>query len=413
MRKNIIVTLLSCIVLVNIGIGQIRRELAVTPVMGWNSWNFFGKQDINEKIAYEVIDAIVASGLRDAGYNYVVIDGGWRDSVLGAGGSLLPHPEKFPHGIKPLADYAHSKGLKFGLHTVPGTHDCGGNPVGGYGYEEVQVQQFVDWGIDFIKLDRCKISGDPCSTCQKDRTGWSEELTKELYIKWSKLLYNCGREILFSISAYNFRDWNPEYCNMSRTTYDIFSQRNKGGAVFNDENRNNSRSFLSVMGCAEINDQSAKYAGNGYWNDPDMLVTGNEGLNNNEMISHFALWSIMNAPLILGNDPRNMSAIEKSLLLNKEIIAIDQDNSPQGTLVVKNKNYQIWKKVMTDGSISLLLLNLQPDAPLNVTANFKELKLPAKLKVRDVIMNKDLGVVKKRFSKMLEPHACTLIRVRK
>ena len=108
--------------------------------MGWNSWNTFGKQKVNERLITQVIDAIVESGLREAGYKYVVIDGGWRDTKLGPHGELLPNPEKFPHGIKPLAEYAHSKGLKLGLHTVPGTHDCTGDPVGGYGHEAIQVR---------------------------------------------------------------------------------------------------------------------------------------------------------------------------------------------------------------------------------------------------------------------------------
>jgi alpha-galactosidase len=136
--------------------GQKDPDLAPTPPMGWNSWNYFGKHDINEKIVYEVIDAMVEHGLRDAGYNYVVIDGGWRDVKLSPEGKLLPHPEKFPNGIKPLADYAHERGLKFGLHTVPGTHDCGGDEVGGYNREELHIQQFVEWGLDFVKVDLCR-----------------------------------------------------------------------------------------------------------------------------------------------------------------------------------------------------------------------------------------------------------------
>lgn len=411
MKKCIV--LLLAVTIFGAANAQVRRELAKTPPMGWNSWNFFGKQDINEKIVREVIDAMVSTGLRDAGYNYVVIDGGWRDVKLAPDGGLLAHPEKFPNGIKPLADYAHSKGLKFGLHTVPGTHDCGGNPVGGLGHEEVQIKQFVDWGIDFIKLDKCRLQGDPCDTCPKGRTGWSEETVDKLYKKWSRLLYNSGRKILFSVSAYKFRDWNPKFSNMSRTTFDIYSNRQKEGAVFEDHIRQNNKSFLSVMGCAEINDESAKYAGNGYWNDPDMMVTGNRGLTKNEQASHVALWAIINAPFILGNDPRNMSTDEKDLVLNKEIIAINQDNSPQGRLVKKTKDYQIWKKKMKDGSTTLLLLNLNEQKPLKVTANFKELGIPSTVKVRDVMSKKNLGTAKNSFSQTLATHESILVRLKK
>ena len=153
--------------------------------MGWNSWNWFGKNNINEKVVREVIDAIVNEGLQDAGYNYVVVDGGWRDTKLGANGELLANPVKFPHGMKVLADYAHSKGLKFGLHTLPGTDDCTGDRVGGYGHEEVQLHEFIDWGIDFIKLDLCRFE-----------SGWNEKLIKDVYTKWSNLIKQSGASIL-------------------------------------------------------------------------------------------------------------------------------------------------------------------------------------------------------------------------
>jgi len=256
---------------------QNRNKLTLSPPMGWNSWNWFGKQEINEQNMKQCMDAMVKEGLLAAGYNYFVIDGGWRDTKLGSNGELLAHPVKFPHGMKAMADYAHLLGLKFGLHTLPGTHDCGGDPVGGYNREEIHVKQFVDWGLDFVKVDLCKQTEDPCSTCEKSKTGWSEENIKNTYAKWSKLLNNCGRDILFSISAYRFRDWYPEYCNMARSTQDIKSRISEG-AVCNSETREN-KGLLTVMAIAEFNKRSAKAAGNGYWNDPDMLVTGELGVS--------------------------------------------------------------------------------------------------------------------------------------
>ena len=156
-KMRIIFSLLLALVLTGAQ-AQVRKELAKTPPMGWNSWNWFGKEAINEKLIREVIDAMAANGLKDAGYKYVVIDGGWRDTKLGPKGELLVHPERFPGGMKALADYAHSKGLKFGLHTTPGSHDCGQDKVGGWGHEEVHVKQMADWGVDFIKLDKCRQS---------------------------------------------------------------------------------------------------------------------------------------------------------------------------------------------------------------------------------------------------------------
>lgn len=185
---------------------QNKKELTPTPPMGWNSWNWFGENKMNEEIIKQCMDAIVDQGLLTAGYDYFVIDGGWRDTKLGPNGELLANPRNFPHGMKALADYAHSKGLKFGLHTVPGTHDCGGDLVGGFNHEEVQIKQFVEWGLDFIKLDKCKYSD-----------GWNEDLLKQTYTNWHNLLENCGRDIVLSISAYRWLDWYQQVGQMART----------------------------------------------------------------------------------------------------------------------------------------------------------------------------------------------------
>ncbi|MCX6307804.1 MAG: glycoside hydrolase family 27 protein, partial [Bacteroidia bacterium] len=152
MKKLIFMSLLLA-TFANQAIAQKNPNLAVSPPMGWNSWNWYGKQNINETIVRQTIDAMAANGFKEAGYVYVIVDGGWRDTKLGPNGELLAHPVKFPNGMKALADYAHSKGLKFGVHTVPGTHDCGGDPVGGYNREEVHVKQFVEWGLDLVKVD--------------------------------------------------------------------------------------------------------------------------------------------------------------------------------------------------------------------------------------------------------------------
>lgn len=319
-------------------LGQDKKQLAPSPPMGWNSWNWFGKKEVNEQNMKECIDAIVNEGLRDAGYQYFVIDGGWRDTKLGPNGELLPNPDKFPNGMKALADYAHSRGLKFGLHTVPGTHDCGGDPVGGYGHEEVQIKQFVDWGLDFIKLDKCKYAG-----------GWDESLLEETYMKWHNLLATCGRDIVLSISAYTWRDWYPKVGQLARTTLDIKARVTKG-AVFDSKP-------LSVMALAEENNNSARFAGNGYWNDPDMLVMGNQGLTIEEQKVHFALWCIMSSPLILGNDPRIMTKEEKNIILNKDCIAINQDPTEQGRKIKDEGDVEIWIKHLENGKMAVLALN--------------------------------------------------------
>lgn len=386
MRKIIIVAL---VVFAQIAMGQDFKSLASTPPMGWNSWNSFGK-DINEQMVKEVIDAIVNEGLLDAGYIYVVIDGGWRDTKLGTNGELLPHPVKFPHGIKPLADYAHSRGLKFGLHTVPGTLDCGGDSVGGYGHEEIQLQQFVDWGVDLIKLDKCKF----------DNTfKWDEEVLKETYFKWSKLIKNSGRDIVFSISAYKYRDWYQGICHMARTTLDIDATV-YGKAVFDSEATD--KGFKSVMAIAEENNMAASFAGNGYWNDPDMLVTGNKGITNEEQKAHFALWCIMSAPLMLGNDPRIMEQDEKDIILNEECIAIDQDATEQGKRIRVDGDREIWAKKLQDGDVAVLLLNRNKQNKQAIDLKFEDVGIDKKVKIRDVFDKKDLGRFSKSFSRVVE-----------
>ena len=367
--KKIIVILI--VVFAQQTFAQQNKELAPTPPMGWNSWNWFGKYGINEDNIKECMDAIVDEGLLDAGYDYFVIDGGWRDVKLNEKGELLPNPERFPNGIKVLADYAHSKGLKFGLHTVPGTHDCGGDAVGGFGHEEVQIQQFVDWGLDFIKLDKCKYAD-----------GWNEELLKQTYEKWRGILDNCGRDIVLSISAYTWRDWYPEVGQMARTTGDIKARVSKG-AVFDGIP-------LSVMGVSETNNESAKYAGNGYWNDPDMIATGEQGLTVEEQKVHFALWCIMSSPLILGNDPRNMTSEEKAIITNEVAISVNQDPTEQGRRIKKEGNSEVWVKNLADGKKAVLLLNRDAQNTQKIQIPLEKLGITGKTKIYNIYEKKNM-----------------------
>ncbi len=369
------------------------KNLAPTPPMGWNSWNWFGKKEVNEKVVREVIDAMANEGLRDAGYNYVIVDGGWRDTKLGPNDELLAHPIKFPNGMKALADYAHSKGLKFGVHTVPGTHDCGGDKVGGYDNEEVQIKQFIDWGLDFIKLDRCKLA-----------SGWNEELLKKTYLKWTDILERNGKNIVLSISAYQFRDWNPDGGNMSRTTPDIMAKVNVGRAVFDSVPA--IKNFWSVMHIAEENNKWAMHARPGYWNDPEMLVTGEQGLTPDEQKIHFALWGIMSAPLFLGNDPRNMPQYEKDNVLNKEAIRINQDPTEQGKQIKVTGDTEIWAKKLKDGKMAVLFFNKNHSETKTITLDLQEIRMGKKVKVRDVYTNKGLGKSKRLLSKSVKPRTC-------
>jgi len=364
--------------------------LAPTPPMGWNSWNWFGKQAINEQVVRECIDAMVEQGLRDAGYNYFVVDGGWRDTKLGPNGELLAHPVKFPHGMKTLAEYAHSKGLKFGVHTVPGTLDCGGDPVGGFGNEEVQVKQFADWGFDFIKLDKCRFSG-----------GWKNDVLQTTYAKWSDLLARCGRSMVLSMSAYRFYDWYPKAGQMGRTTMDI-ACRIHGGANFDGPSN-------SVMQIASLNNRYADQAGPGYWNDPDMLITGDLALSGAEQQSHFALWCIMSAPLMLGDDPRALTVAEKTIILNRDAIAIDQDPTEQGREIKRDGDAEIWAKKLKNGRVAVLLLNRSATAKQPVTVNFSDLGLAGEVQVKNIYGPQKTETAKISLTKSTPPHACWLM----
>jgi len=385
-----------------------NANLAPSPPMGWNSWNWWGKQAINEQVVRDTIDAMATNGLLKAGYEYIVVDGGWRDTHLGPNGELLPHPEKFPHGIKPLADYAHSKGFKFGLHTVPGTHDCGGDKVGAWGIEEVHIKQFVDWGLDFIKLDKCRfvIQDDSKSAKkkkkkQKRKSGWTiDNNLLKAYTKWSKLLSECGRPIVLSASCYRFYDWYPKLTQMGRTTGDI-ACRYSGGAAFDQKPKRH----LSIMAIAEKNNEVAQYAGNGYWNDPDMLVTGDQGLTYEEQKAHFALWCIMTAPLMIGSDPISMNKEELAILTNKNAIMVDQDPTEQGRRIAQNGTAEIWAKHLKDGRVAVLLLNRDREKPQDITLDLAQIGLPGKQPILDIYANQQLGKANGKITKKVPSSA--------
>lgn len=369
---------------------QNKEELAQTPPMGWNSWNWHGKKNNTEQLIKETIDAICEKGLKKAGYEYVVIDGGWRATHLGQKGELLVDSIKFPNGIKYLADYAHAKGLKLGIHTVPGSHDCGGDKVGGFGNEEIQVQQFIDWGVDFIKLDKCKLA-----------SGWNEELLKETYQKWKQLLDKSGRNIILSISAYEVRDWYPEVGQMARTTYDISSIKFRG-ANFN-------KTKQGVYPIALQNNKASEYARPGFWNDADMLVTGGQGLTYEEEKTHFALWCIMSAPLMMGNDPRVSTEKELEILTNKKAISVNQNNLEQGKLILSSGDIDAWLKKLDRRKYALLLINTNDSVSQKINVPFGNLDLPKTVNVFDIYENKKLGKVSNEFTFDLQPHACRFL----
>jgi len=300
--------------------------LAPTPPMGWNSWNHFGC-NIDENIIKEMADAMVSSGMKDAGYAYINIDDCWMDTVRDAQGRLQADPKRFPHGIKWLADYVHSKGLKLGIYSSAGTKTCAGYPAS-LDHEEIDAKTFASWGVDYLKYDNCYNQGRPLI---------------ERYQAMQQALAHCGRPIVFSICEWGLEnpwEWAPRLGNLWRTTGDIRD------------------SWESVMSILDQQVGLAKYAGPGHWNDPDMLEVGNGGMTNTEYRAHFSLWCILAAPLIAGNDLRHMSPETKEILTNRDMIAVDQDPlGKEGYKLQDEGDEEIWVKEMSDGSRVVLFLN--------------------------------------------------------
>jgi len=302
--------------------------------MGWNSWNHFKCDRTNEEVIRDMADAMVSSGMRDVGYEYIVIDDCWQVGRDDAG-VIIVDSEKFPSGIAALADYVHSKGLKFGIYSDAGTHTCEGRP-GSKGHEEQDAKSYAAWGVDYLKYDWCNTEGqEPIAS----------------YTTMRDALYKAGRPVVFSICEWGYSkpwEWAGEVGHLWRTTQDI-TDRWDGARTFNQ------------LGWTVILEKQVgleKYAGPGRWNDPDMLEVGNEGLTTNEARAHFTMWCMLAAPLITGNDLKNMSDEIKAILTHRELIAVNQDQlGRQGFKIYDEGNFEIWQKPLSNGDIAICLLN--------------------------------------------------------
>ncbi len=310
--------------------------LASTPPMGWNSWNTF-QTNINEQLVKDVADAIVASGMKDAGYTYIVLDDGWMAKERDSAGNLVPDPAKFPHGIKALAAYMHSKGLKFGLYNCAGTETCAGYP-GTRGYEYQDARNYAAWDVDYLKFDWCYSTGINA---------------KEAYTTMSKALRKAGRPILFSLCEWGGNkpwEWAAPVGHLWRTTGDIT-------AIFDAEKKFTGYSQFGVLRIADMQKGLAAYAGPGHWNDPDMLEVGN-GMSAAEDRSHFSIWCMLAAPLIAGNDLRHMSSATQAVLTNKALLAIDQDPlGAEGYKYTEVDSIQTWVRPLSSGAWAVCLVN--------------------------------------------------------
>ena len=356
--------------------------LAKTPPMGWNSWNLFAEK-VDDKTVRTMADAMVSSGMRDAGYIYINIDDTW-EGVRDAQGNLFGN-HNFPD-MKALADYVHSKGLKLGIYSSPGPRTCGGYP-GSYGHEEQDARQYAAWGIDYLKYDWCSASSI-----------YKNDQLQPVYQRMGDALQATGHPIVFSLCEYGMgsvEKWGPEVGgNLWRTTGDI-----------RDE-------WDSMIDNIERQVPTAPFAGPGHWNDPDMLEIGNGHMTEDEYRTHMSLWALTAAPLLAGNDIRSMSDATKSILLNKEVIAVDQDSLGKQASPVKHGDLETWIKPLADGGVAVGVVNLGA-AEAHVTVNAGDLQLGGTPKTaRDLWAHKDVKFNGGAYSAMVPSHGVVMLRVR-
>lgn len=397
----------------NLLLGRTKRRkfmpLAQLPPMGWNSWNTFGWQ-INEQLIFEMVDLMASQGYREAGYEYLVIDDCWSLRERGKDGRIVPDPEKFPHGMKVVADYVHSKGLKFGMYSCAGVRTCAGYP-GSYDHEFVDAQTFADWGVDFLKYDFCNF---PQSGNCKAR-----------YLTMSMALKATGREILFSACNWGMEEpgeWMRAIgAHMYRSTGDIMDN------------------FVSFTDIVKSQLNKLCMSGNHCFNDMDMLTVGMEGKGNvglgkvcsyEEYRLQFVLWCLCGVPLMMGADLRTLAPEYRALMLNPALLRINQDAECRPPYIVRRDSVCIpnpddaqapWAhpadtafvllRHLTDNEFALFYANLS-DADAEVHCEMADMGLPVTggvaLDMTDVFSGEHLGPQKDSFNPHIKAHDCRL-----
>lgn len=355
--------------------------LAKAPPMGWNSWNLF-QSKIDDKTVREIVDVMVASGMRDAGYIYVNIDDTW-EGVRDAQGNLGSN-RKFPD-MKALADYVHSKGMKFGIYSSPGHRTCAEYP-GSYGHEEQDAKTFAAWGVDYLKYDWCGA-----------RMIYMHDDLHAVYQKMGDALLKSGRPIMFSLCEYGVgqvEQWGAKVGgNLWRTTGDIRD------------------AWDSMIANIEKQAPTAPYAGPGHWNDPDMLEIGNGHMSDEEYRTHMSLWALTAAPLLAGNDVRNMTPAIKGILMNREVIAVDQDALGKQATPVKNGDLEMWMKPLSDGSVAVGVVNMGLNESV-ATIKASELGLGARVRsARDLWIHANVEFRDGAYTAKIPSHGTLMLRV--
>lgn len=369
--------------------------LAKKPPLGWNTWNTFG-ENISEALILETADKLIEYGYKDAGYEYVVIDDCWSLKERDKDGRLVPDPEKFPHGMKFIADYLHERGLKFGMYSCAGTLTCAGYPSS-YGHEYVDAKTFAQWEVDYLKYDFCNfpVSGN----------------CKNAYLTMSMALRSCGRDILFAACNWGVEEpWNwmrSIGAHMYRSTGDIFDSFTSFKDILLSQEKNFS---MSMPGC---------------YNDIDMLTVGmygkgntgiKDGCTDEEYKLQFALWCMFSAPLMMGGDIRNMNSFCKDLMQNKELLAIDQDEEGRPPFVIAlwgNENIKMYFKFMSDNQFAVMFANFEDDKR-NLHLSLPDIGLPAEcgkvIELHDVFTGEYAGTLHESRHFEVEPHSCLLYK---
>lgn len=376
-------------------------SLAKTPPMGWNSWNTFSV-NIDEKLIHDVADSFVKDGLKDAGYQYIVIDDGWMAKERDKNGNLVADPVKFPNGMKAVVDYVHSKGLKFGIYNCAGSKTCGGYP-GSRGHEYQDALLYASWGVDYLKYDWCN----------------TEKLNAEgAYTTMRDALFAAGRPVVFSVCEWGDNqpwNWGKDIGHLWRTTGDITN-------CWDCEDDHGSWSSWGILRIVNMRKDIRQFAGPGHWNDPDMMEVGN-GMSVEEDRSHFTLWCMLAAPLIMGNDLRTMKKETREILTNKEAIAVNQDAlGVQAFRYTTIDSVEIWVKPLVKDEWAVCFLNLKSkkqDFRFNwqehaIKDDFVKKTLNTKtttFQLRNLWTTKAIGTTAKPISMSLASHDVLLLKL--
>jgi len=388
MRLMLVALTFTCMFPGNPVLAQ-QGTLAARPPMGWNSWNHF-KAKVDDASVRAQAEAMVSSGMRDAGYTYINIDDTWEGKRDANG--VIQTNSKFPD-MKALADFVHSKGLKLGIYSSPGAQTCA-HYEGSLGHELQDAQTYAAWGIDYLKYDLCGLR-DQMKLAPDHEA--AHKIMLDAYVKMRDALRSTGRPIVYSLCQYGddaVWEWGTTVGgNLWRTTGDISDRY----------------SSMAEIGFGQAG--LARFAGPAHWNDPDMLEVGNGGMNTEEYRTHMSLWAILAAPLLAGNDLSTMTPETVGLLTNREVIAVDQDPAgKQGDRVSAEGPIEIWARELSDGSKAVGIFN-RHDSPLKAHVDFRSMGFTGSVKARDLWTKKDLGSISSPYAVDIPRHGVVFLKV--